>query len=55
MGIMSFVPRVTHGVEVRKMSKSMHNMRPYIGKELCHLPQKNIPVTCKIILIYFPS
>ena len=27
----------------------MHNMRPYIGKELRHLPEKDIPVTYKII------
>ena len=28
----------------RKMPKSMHNMWPYIGKELCLLPQEDIPV-----------
>ena len=52
--ITSFAPWVTHGVELRafiahKMPRSMHNMRPYIGKELCQLPQKDIPVTYKII------
>ena len=41
---------VTHGVELRafighKMPRSMHNMRPYIGKELRQLSQKDIPVT----------
>ena len=41
--ITSFVPWVTHGVElcafiVRKMPKSMHNIR----KEFHNLPQKNI-------------
>ena len=45
----SFAPWVTHGVElrvliVRKMPRSMHNMRPCIGKELHYLPQKDIPV-----------
>ena len=48
--ITSFAPWVTHGVELRafiarKMPRSMHNMRPYIGKELCQLSQKDIPVT----------
>ena len=48
--ITSFAPWVTHGVELRafiacKMPRSMHNMRPYIGKELRQLPQKDIPVT----------
>ena len=52
--IMSFAPWVTHGVNLcaiiaHKMPKSMHNMRPYIGKELHHLPQKNIPVNYKIL------
>ena len=47
--ITSFAPWVTHGVELRafiarKMPRSMHNMRPYIGKELCQLSQKDIPV-----------
>ena len=36
--ITSFVPWVTHGLELRafiarKMAKSMYNMRPYIGKK----------------------
>ena len=40
----SFVPWVSHGKEfcvfiARKMPKSMHNMWPYIGKELRLLPQ----------------
>ena len=44
---MSFAPWVTHGVELRafiarKMPRSMHNMRPYIGKELHHFRQKDI-------------
>ena len=48
--ITSFAPWVTHGVELhafiaRKMPRSMHNMRPYIGKELRQLSQKDIPVT----------
>ena len=48
--ITSFATWVTHGVELRafiahKMSRSMHNMRPYIGKELRQLSQKDIPVT----------
>ena len=48
--ITSFAPWVTHGVELRafiarKMPRSMHNMRPYIGKELHQLSQKDIPVT----------
>ena len=48
--ITSFAPLVTHGVELRafiarKMPRSMHNMRPCIGKELCQLSQKDIPVT----------
>lgn len=41
MEIMPFVPWATHGIElsidafiVRKVSKSMLNMWPYIGKEL---------------------
>ena len=29
----------------RKMPRSMHNMRPDIGKELHQLVQKDIPVT----------
>ena len=49
-----FAPWVTHGVELRafiarKMPRSMHNMRPYIGKELRQLAQEDIPVTYKII------
>ena len=52
--IMSFAPWVTHGIELcafiaRKMPKSIHNMWPYIGKELCLLPQEDIPVNYKII------
>ena len=54
IGITSCTPWVTHGIQLRtfiarKMPKSMHNMRPYIGKELRHLPEKDIPVTYKII------
>jgi len=46
--ITSFAPWVTHGVELRafiarKMPRSMH--KPYIGKELRQLSQKDIPVT----------
>ena len=53
--IMSFAPWVTHGIELRafiarKMPKSMHNMWPYIGKELRLLPQEDIPVNYKVIL-----
>ena len=44
--ITSFAPWVTHWIELRtfiarKMPKSMW---PYIGKELCLLPQEDIPV-----------
>ena len=51
---MSFAPWVTHGVELRafiarKMPKTMLNIKPYIGKELRHLPQKDIPVNYNII------
>ena len=47
--ITSFVPWVTHGIELRafiarKMPKSMHNMWPYIGKELRLLPPEDVPV-----------
>ena len=50
--ITSFAPWLTHGVELhiaRKMPQCMHNMWPYIEKELCHLPQKDIPVNYEII------
>ena len=48
--ITSFAPWVTHGVELhafiaRKMPGIMHNMKPFIGKELRQLSQKDIPVT----------
>ena len=48
--ITSFAPWVAHGVELRafiacKLPGSMHNMRPFIGKELRQLSQKDIPVT----------
>ena len=41
-----FGPWVTHGVEIRafiapKMPKSMHNMRPYIGKKIRSFASKN--------------
>ena len=44
-----------HGIElrafmVRKMARSMHNMWPYIGKELRLLPQEDIPVNYQVIL-----
>ena len=52
--ITSVAPWVTHGMElrafiVRKMARSMHNMWSYIGKELCLLPQKDIPVNYQMI------
>ena len=51
--VTSFAPWVTHGVELhafiaRKMPQSMHNMRPCIGKQLRHLPQKDNIYSCKI-------
>ena len=52
--ITSFALWVTHGIEVRAFSarktlKCMHNMWPYIGKELRLLPQEDIPVNYKTI------
>ena len=58
--ITPFAAWVTHGVELRafiarKMPKSMHNTRPYIGKELRQLPQKDISLNYKMNLIFIPS
>ena len=50
--ITSFVPWVTHGIELRAfiVHKMMHNMWPSLYREeLRLLPQKDIPVNYKIL------
>jgi len=46
--ITSLTPWVTHGIELRafiacKMPKVGTMCKPYPGKVLCHLPQRDIP------------